>query len=396
MRGSSLFAERKSGVPEQVRKVYIVGIGQTKVKEHWERSSRDLATSSILGAMGQAGIDRADAIYVGNALSGELTGQEHLAALIADFAGLGGIEALRVEAASGSGGAAVRMGYLAVASGLRNVVIVTGVEKMTDLSGPAMEEALITATDEDYEAIHGLSLVALNALLMQRYMYEYHLERKDFAHFPINAHNNAVHNEHAMFRRAITVDDFENARMVAAPISLLDCAPMADGAATVILSSEKANSAVEVISSAVATDTIALHDRRNPLFLQGVHESAQSAYSQAGIGPDDIDVFELHDAFAIMAALSLEACGFASEGQGARLAMDGEITREGRIPICTMGGLKGRGHPIGASGVYQIVELVQQLQGSAGANQVECRLGMAQSIGGSGATTVTHILKSPD
>ncbi len=379
-----------------MRKVYVVGIGQTRVKEHWERSARDLAISSILGAMEQAGIDRADAIYVGNALSGELTGQEHLAALIADFAGLGGIEALRVEAASGSGGAAVRMGYLAVASGLRDVVIVTGVEKMTDLSGPAMEEALITATDEDYEAIHGLSFVAVNALLMQRYMYEYHLERKDFARFSINAHSNAVHNEYAMFRKPITVDDFENARMVAAPISLLDSAPMADGAATVILSSEKTNSAVEIIASAVATDTIALHDRRNPLFLQGVHESAQRAYSQAGIGPDDIDVFELHDAFTIMAALSLEACGFASEGQGARLAMDGEITLEGRMPICTMGGLKGRGHPIGASGVYQIVELVRQLQGRAGANQVDCRLGMAQSIGGSGATTVTHILEAPD
>jgi acetyl-CoA C-acetyltransferase len=384
-----------------VRKVYIVGIGQTPVGEHWDSSARDLAIRSISQAMEQAGIDKADALYVGNALSGELTGQEHLAALIADFAGLEGMEALRLEAAGGSGGAAVRMGYLAVASGLQDVVIVTGVEKMTDLSGPAMEEALVTSTDEDYEAIHGLSFVALNALLMQRYMYEYHLERKDFAHFSVNAHQNAVNNEYAMFRRPITVDDFENARMIAAPISLLDSAPVADGAATVILCADgmaggDANSAVEIIASAVATDTVALHDRRNPIFLQGVRESAQRAYSQAGIGPDDIDLLELHDAFAIMAALSLEACGFASEGQGVHLAMDGEITLEGRIPICTMGGLKGRGHPVGASGVYQIVELVQQLRGGAGPNQVDCHLGMAQSIGGSGATTVTHILKSLD
>jgi acetyl-CoA C-acetyltransferase len=351
--------------------------------------------------MEQAGIDKADAIYVGNALSGELTGQEHLAALIADFAGLEGIEALRVEAAGGSGGAAVRMGYLAVASGLQDVVIVTGVEKTTDLSGPAMEEALVTATDDDYEAIHGVSFVALNALLMQRYMYEYHLERRDFAHFSVNAHKNAVNNEHAMFRRPITVDDFENARMIAAPISLLDSAPIADGAAAVILCSDgmlrrNPSSAVEIVASAVATDTIALHDRRNPVFLRGVHESAQRAYSQAGIDPDYIDVFELHDAFTILAALSLEACGFASEGRGVHLAMDGEISLEGRIPICTMGGLKGRGHPVGASGVYQVVELVQQLRREAGANQVDCHLGMAQSIGGSGATTVTHILKSLD
>ncbi len=379
-----------------MRRVYVVGIGQTIVKEHWDQSARDLATSSILEAMEQAGIDKADALYVGNALSGELTGQEHLAAVTADFAGLRGIEALRVEAAGGSGGAAVRMGYLAVASGLRDVVIVTGVEKMTDLPAPTTEGALVTATDDDYEAIHGLSFVAINALLMQRYMYEYGVKRGDFAHFSINAHKNAVHNEHAMFRRAITGDDFENARMVAAPISLLDSAPAADGAATVVLCPRKTDSAVEIVASAVATDTIALHDRSNPLSLQGTRESAQRAYSQVGVGADDIDIFELHDAFAIMAALSLEACGFASEGQGVHLAEDGEITLEGRIPICTMGGLKARGHPVGASGVYQVVELVEQLRGEAGANQVDCELGMAQSIGGSGATTVTHILKARD
>jgi len=382
-----------------VGRVYVIGSGQTPVGEHWDRSARDLAVASILDAMQGAGIPEADAIYVGNALGGELTGQEHVAALIADFAGLDGIEALRVEAAGASGGAAVRMGYLAVTSGLKDIVIVTGVEKMSDLAGPAVEEALVTAADEEYEAIHGLSLVALNALLMRRYMYEHGLERRDFAHFPVNAHRNASNNEHAMFRRPITVDQYENARLVADPIGLLDPAPAADGAATIILCSEKVagtkpDSAVEIIASAVATDAIALHDRQNPLFLQGTYESARRAYAQAGIGPDDIGVYEPHDAFSIMAALSLEACGFASEGQGVRLAMDGEITLEGRIPICTMGGLKGRGYPVGASGVYQIVELVQQLRGDAGANQVDSRLGMAQSMGGSGATTVTHILKS--
>lgn len=381
-------------------KVYVVGIGQTPVREHWDRSARDLAVSSMLGAVEQAGVEKVDAIYVGNALSGEVAGQEHLAALVADFAGMAGTEAVRIEAAGASGAAAVRMGYLAVASGLQELVIVTGVEKMSDLAGPAVEEALVTATDEEYEAIHGLSLVALNALLMRRYIYEHHVERSDFAHFSINAHKNASNNEYAMFRRPITVDAFVNARMIADPISLLDSAPVADGAASLVLCSEKvagerANSAVEIVASAAATDAMALHDRGNPLFLQGVYESAQRAYAQAGIGPEDVDLFELHDAFTIMAALSLEVCGFASEGEGVRLARDGEIALEGRIPISTMGGLKGRGHPVGATGVYQVVELVQQLRGEAGANQVDGRLGMAQSIGGSGATVVTHILKSP-
>jgi acetyl-CoA C-acetyltransferase len=354
----------------------------------------------MLQAMEQAAIDKADAIYVGNALSGELTGQEQVGALVADFAGLTGTEAVRVEAAGASGGAAVRLGYLAVASGVHDTVIVTGVEKMSDLPGPAVEEALVTSTDEEYEAIHGLSLVALHALLMRRYMHEYDLERSDFAHFSVNAHRNAVHNPCAMYRRPITVQAFERAKLVADPISLLDSAPGADGAATVILCSEdvagdRARSSVEIIGSALATDAVALHDRPNPLFLRAAHQSAQKAYAQAGAGPEQIGIFELHDAFAILAALSLEACGFAGDGQGVRLAMEGEIALEGRTPISTMGGLKARGYPLGASGVYQIVELVQQLQGQAGANQVDARLGMAQSIGGTGGTAVTHILKSP-
>ena len=383
-----------------MRKVYAVGIGQTPVQEHWDRSARDLAADSTLQAMEQAGMDEADAIYVGNALSGELTGQEQVGALVADFAGLTGTEAVRVEAAGASGGAAVRMGYLSVASGVHDTVIVTGVEKMSDLPGPVVEEALVTSTDEEYEAIHGLSLVALHALLMRRYMHDYDLDRRDFAHFSVNAHRNAVHNPCAMYRRPISVEAFERAKLVADPISLLDSAPAADGAATVILCSEgvagdRARSSVEIIGSALATDAVALHDRPNPLFLRAAHQSAQKAYAQAGVGPEQIGIFELHDAFAILAALSLEACGFAGDGQGVRLAMEGEIALEGRIPISTMGGLKARGYPLGASGVYQIVELVQQLQGQAGANQVDARLGMAQSIGGTGGTAVTHILKSP-
>jgi acetyl-CoA C-acetyltransferase len=384
-----------------LRRVYIVGIGQTAVQEHWDRSVRDLAVESMLQAMEQAAIDKADAIYVGNALSGELTGQEQIAALIADFSGLTGTEAVRVEAAGASGGAAVRLGYLAVASGVQDAVLVTGVEKMSDQPGPSVEEAMVTSSDEEYEAIHGLSLEALHALLMRRYMHDYDLERRDFAGFSVNAHRNAVNNPHAMYQRPISVETFERAKLVADPISLLDSAPAADGAASVILCAEdlaehRPAPRVQIIGSALATDAVALHDRANPLFLQAAHESAREAYAQAGVGPERIGIFEPHDAFTILAALSLEACGFAGEGQGVRLAMDGEITLEGRIPICTMGGLKARGYPMGASGVYQVVELVQQLRGEAGANQVDARVGMAQSIGGTGGTAVTHILRSGD
>jgi acetyl-CoA C-acetyltransferase len=242
--------------------------------------------------------------------------------------------------------------------------------------------------------------VALNALLMRRYMHQFDVERRDFAHFSVNAHRNAAHNPHAMFRQPITVEQFEKSRLVADPIGLLDSAGAGDGAATIVLCAEeeaggRASSSVEIIGSALATDAVALHDRANPLYLRAAHDSAQKAYERAGVGPERIDVFELHDESAILATLSLEACGFASEGQGVRLAVQGEIALEGSIPISTMGGLKGRGYPVGAAGVYQVVELVQQLRGEAGANQVDARLGMAQSIGGTGATAATHILKSP-
>lgn len=381
-----------------MRDVSIIGIGQTEVGEHWDRSLRHLAGDAVLAAMRDAGIDRADALYVGNMLSGELNGQEHLGALIADFVGLRGVEAVKVEAACGSGAAAVRMGYLAVASGLLDVVIVVGVEKMTDQKNDVSTAGLAMAADAEYEVINGISFVSLNALLMQRYMHEYGVRHEDFAGFPINAHKNAATNPYAMFRKPISLETFKRARMVAAPINLMDSSPVADGAAAVVLApSDMArrfrSAPVRIIGSANATDALAVHDRQDPLFLSAAALSAQKAYRQARITPADVDFFELHDAFSITAALSLEAAGFAERGRGVYLAKDGDITLEGRIPICTLGGLKARGHPVGATGVYQIVEATLQLRHLAGPNQVKnARIGMTQNIGGSGATVITHIL----
>ena len=382
-----------------MRDVCIIGIGQTPVGEHWDKSLRHLAGEAVLAALRDAGLERADALYVGNMLSGEIAGQEHLGALIADFVGLRGIEAVKVEAACGSGAAALRMGYVAVASGLANVVIVCGVEKMTEQPGGAIESALALASDGDYEAIHGLTYAAVNALIMRRYVHEYGATREDFAAFSVNSHRNAVYNPNAMFRRAVTVERVLRAPMVAEPISVMDSAPVADGAAAVVLCPAEAarsfsDAPVRIAASVLATDSVALHDRHDPLWLQAAYDSAQRAYQQAGVEPEDIDLFELHDAFNIMAALSLEACGFAERGRGWQLARAGEIALPGRIPICTLGGLKARGNPVGATGVYQIVEVAQQLRGQAGEHQIECRRGMAQNIGGSGATAITHILEA--
>ena len=386
-----------------MRDVSIIGIGQTEVGEHWERSLRHLAGDAVLAAMADAGVDRVDALYVGNMLSGLLTGQEHLGALIADFVGLRGIEAIKVEAACGSGAAALRQGYAMVAGGLQDLVIVCGVEKMTDTVNAETTTGLAMAADADYESIHGLTFVAVNALLMRRYMHEYGLKHEHFAQFSVNAHQNAAGNPMAMFRNPITAEQFARARMIADPINLLDSSGIGDGAAAVVLcptsmASEYGNGrAVHIRASSLATDSVAVHDRHDPLWLAAVEASAFKAYQQAGVGPRDIDLFEVHDAFTIMSALSLEASGFAERGQGVYLAQTGEITRQGRIPICTMGGLKARGHPVGATGVYQVVEVAQQLREQGGANQIaNAQLGMAQNIGGSGATVITHILEASD
>ncbi len=382
-----------------MREVAVIGVGQTEVGEHWGVSLRHLALEAVQAAMADAGVVRADALYVGNMLSGELEGQEHLGALVADFAGLRGVEAFKIEAACGSGAAAVRMGYVAVAGGLADLVIVVGVEKMTDTLGPDTTAALAMAADADYEAAHGASFVTLNALVMRRYMHQYGYGHQDFAPFAVNAHQNALANPYAMFRFPVSSEKFRRARMISDPINLLDSSPICDGAAAVVLAPlgetrHQSMATVGIAASAVGTDTLAVHDRNDPLVLAGAELSSQRAYNAAGVRPADIDLFELHDAFTIMAALSLEAAGFADRGRGLALAADGEIGIEGRIPVTTMGGLKARGHPVGATGVYQIVEVVQQLRGLAGENQVpNARVGMAQNIGGSGATVITHILE---
>ncbi len=378
--------------------VSIIGVGQTPVREHWDKSLRELALQAVLAALKDAHVEQVDAIYVGNMLSGELAGQEHLGALIAEESGLRGAEALKVEAACGAGGGAARLGYLAIASGQFDRVAVVGVEKMTDRWNGEVTAALALAADGDYEAANGISFVALNAMLMRRYMYEYDLVEEDFAPFSINAHANALNNPNAMFHRVITREDWRQARMVAEPINVLDSAPICDGAAAVILArGQNLNGngarAVKIAASAVATDSLALHDRNDPLWLSAVELSANKAYARAGLTPKDIDLFEAHDAFAIMPPMSLEAAGFTARGTGVYFARDGEISLRGHVPLSTMGGLKARGHPVGATGVYQIVECVQQLRGEAGENQVpDARVAMAQSLGGVAATAVTHIL----
>jgi acetyl-CoA C-acetyltransferase len=379
--------------------VSVIGIGQTKVGEHWDTSIRHLAWYAIEAALDDADTISIDALYVANMMAGTLSHQDHLGALVADFAGMRGIEAVTVEAADASGGAAFRQAVLAVKSGLVETAMVVGVEKITDQSGSASLTAMSTAMDADYEAIHGVTPAALAALMMRRYMYEYGLELADFSGFSVNAHANGSSNPNAMFRNLLKPERFASGPLVAEPVSLFDQAPLGDGSAAVILtSSQRARDMVPkpvaIIGSALAIDHIGLHDRPDILHLGAAEVSAQKAMNEAGLTPDDVDVFELHDAYTILAALSLEASGFAEQGKGWQLARDGEIGRDGKVPISTFGGLKARGNPAGATGVYQIVEVCQQLRNEAGDCQVEgARIGMTQNLGGTGATAVTHLFR---
>jgi len=262
---------------------------------------------------------------------------------------------------------------------------------MTDNVGAGTTAATATAADSDWESAQGVTPTALAALIMRRYMHTHRVALKDFAGFSVNAHVNAKTNPNAMFHNTLTPEAYVKAGMVSEPVNLFDSAPDADGAAALIVTAARAR--VRVAASAMATDTLAVHDRPDLLTFEAARLSAARAYELAGVGPDEIDLLELHDAFSVFAAVSLEAAGFAERGQGWRLA-EAETALTGRIPISTFGGLKARGNPGGATGVYQVAEVVLQLRGEAGPNQVkDARRGMAQSLGGAGATAVTHIFE---
>ena len=377
-----------------MRDVYLIAAAQLPVEQASTLTLRQMGALVARQTLAAAGIERVDAVYVGNMLSDDLQGQKHVAALIADEAGLTPTEALEVRAATASGAASLRMGQLAVASGAADLVLALGVEKMSEgVATPALAKAL----DAQFEVPDGDTLIRRNAELMDLYLDRYQVPDEALAHFSVNAHRNAAGNPHALFRtKQITVDQVLTSRLIQPPIRLFDCSPICDGAAAVLLASEKtpgpAKHAVKVLASSVATDRFRVRDRRDPLQLAAATRSAQLAFDQAGLQPSDIDLVEVHDAFSIMACLLLEAAGFAERGSGWRLAMEGEIGLTGRIPITTMGGLKARGHPIGATGLYQAAEIFLQLTGQAGPNQVAgAKVAMMQSVGGAATTLITHL-----
>ncbi|MCG2827327.1 MAG: thiolase domain-containing protein [Thermoplasmatales archaeon] len=386
-----------------MRDVAVIGVGVTKFGELWEKSLRDLIVEAGLEAMYDANVTSKDidALYGGNMSSGLFVSQEHTAALIGDFAGLASyhIPATRVEAACASGGVALRQGYISVASGIHDIVIVGGVEKMTDVSGSLATDALASAGDREWEAFLGVTFPGLYAMIARRHMHEYKTTKAQLGAVAVKNHRNGALNPKAQYQKELTLEQVLNATMVAEPLGLFDCSPISDGAAALILcplerAKEFTNNPVKIIASSQASDTLSLHSRRDICTMDATVVAAKNAYRQANKKPKDINLVEVHDCFTITEILAIEDLGFVKKGEGGKATENGLTALNGEIPVNPSGGLKSKGHPVGATGVAQAVEIATQLRGKAGKRQVkDARVGMTHNVGGSGATAVVHIFE---
>lgn len=375
--------------------VSIIGVATTKFGELWDVSPRALAREAVLSAVKDAGTElkKIQAVFVGNMLSGILGGQEHLGAFFAEELGLS-VAAFKIEGACASGGLALHNGINSVVSGQYETVVVLGIEKMTDHK-PEDVAAALMAAGSDEERVAGATFPGLYALLARVHMETYGTTQEQLAAVAVKNHFHASLNPNAQFRKPITAEQVMQSTKIADPLKLLDCSPISDGAAAVVVTSKKNKQAVTIAASSVATDTLGLAQRKSLTELKATKDATLRAYNMASVEPKDIDVAEAHDCFTIAEVLALEDLGFYTKGKAASAISRGDVTlgKSKRLIINPSGGLKGCGHPVGATGIKQVVELVEQLRGSAGDRQVpKARIGLAQNVGGSGATAVVHIL----
>jgi acetyl-CoA C-acetyltransferase len=383
-----------------MRDVAVIGVGINKWGELWEKSHRDVWTEAAIAAVDDAGVDRVDAMYVGCMSGGLFVGQEHLGALLADQLGMGPIPGTRVESACASGGLAFRQAYLAVAAGAHDIVMASGVEKMCDVDGAAATYALSTAADQEYECYHGITFPGLYGMMASAHMHTHGTTRQQLAEVAVKNHAAGLLNPNAQFQMKVTADQVISSPAVADPLRLLDCSPITDGAAAVIVVPlEKARELgvdpiVKISASAHATDPIALAERTDLTRLEATARAANAAYQQAGIGPKDLSFCEVHDCFTIAEVMVTEALGLFEVGQGGDAAASGTTALDGKMPVNPSGGLKSKGHPVGATGVAQIVEVVEQLRGVSGDRQIKnAHRALTQNMGGTGASSVVHVFE---
>ncbi len=383
-----------------MKNIAVIGIGQTKFGEHWDKSLRDMIAEAGMAAIGDSGIDKKDigSLHIGNMSAGRFAGQEHVGALAADALGLR-MPATRYEAACASGSVAFLGAVNSVASGREKVAIVIGAEKMTDVSTPAAVLSLAAAGDQEWEASAGLTFAGTYALIARRHMHDFGTTREQLASVAVTNHKNAVGNQYAQFPFAITIQDVLEASMIAEPLGLLDCSPITDGAAAVVIADESVVKNMDIdpvwlLGSGQGSDTLALHGRKSLTEMAATKQAAKQAFMESGIQKKDINVIEVHDCFTINEIIGLEDLGFCDKGKGGQFAENGGIAIDGEAPTNTSGGLKACGHPVGATGIRQIMEITRQLRGKAG-NQINgARYGLNLNIGGSGATAVVNIFGS--
>ncbi|MBN1676912.1 MAG: thiolase domain-containing protein [Candidatus Thermoplasmatota archaeon] len=386
-----------------MRRVAIIGIGNTEFGELWDHSFREIGITAGLAAVEDANIsaEMIDALYVGNMSAGRFIEQEHIGALIADYSGLARdhVPATRVEAAGASGGLALRQGFMAVASGLHDIVVVGGAEKMTDVSDLDSANIQSSAADQEWETVLGATFPALHALIAHRHMHVYGTTREQLADVAVKNHRHGALNPKAQFRREITRETVLGSPMVSSPLRVFDCAPSSDGAAAVVLcalenAKKYTDTPVEIIGSGQASDTLSLHDRKDICTMEATRVAAKRAFDMAKVAQKDVQVAEVHDSFTISEILAIEDLGFFKKGEGGKATEAGLTGLSGQIAVNTSGGLKARGDPIGATGLAQAVEIVAQLRGKADKRQVkDAQVGLTHNVGGTGATVVVHVLR---
>jgi acetyl-CoA C-acetyltransferase len=385
-----------------MRAVAVIGIGKTAFGALGERDLRSLAVEAVENALQDAGVSpkQAEAFYLGNFAGPSFVGQNHLAPYVGMAAGFEGIPCTRFEDACASSGSAFFHAWQTVAAGIYDVVVAAGVEKMTSQTTPRVAEILAGAGDMAGEGRAGATFPALFAMIARRHMHEYGTTREQLAAVAVKNHANGAKNPLAHMRKVITLEQALAGKPIAEPLTVYDCSLISDGAAAVVIVPlEQAawyNSRYAKVLAVVQTsDHVALDEKADITHFPAVKAAGAKAYAMAGVGPNDIEVAELHDCFTIAEIVASEDLGFAAKGEGGPLAASGATAIGGRIPINTSGGLKSKGHPVGATGVGQIRDVVTQLRGDAGERQVgKHRIGLTQNLGGSGATCVVTILEA--
>lgn len=385
-----------------MRSVSVVGIGETKMGKQPEKLLRDLIYEAGTQALIDSKIekDKIEALYIGNFNASQLANQSHVNALASEVLELGYIPTIRTEGACASGSLAFRQAYISVASGLYDVVLVGGVEKMTHQNTNTVTSALASAADAELEVNLGTTFPSIFAMIANRYMYEYGDVRDAMALCAVQNHDNALLNPNAQLHKKIDIEKVKSGVPVAEPFTVYDCSLVTDGAAFVVLAATEIaeklsdNTLIEVIGSGHAGDSLTLASKPSMTTFNATVHAANEAYKMAGVKPSDVDFAEVHDCFTITQIINIEDLGFFEKGNGAKAVLEGKTSLTGTIPINTSGGLKAKGHPIGATGISQIYEAVTQLRGEAGGRQVKgAKIGLTHNIGGSAATCVVHIFK---